>query len=213
MKSARLGAVSVLLPMLAAAQDLVDPDIDIPPGPGTPLVIEMKCQSEVCLPGAYLACRRLELTNEPGPGSRVMEWLDRGDRFRVVAARTVVLSPGVVRVTRDVSEVFGRPVAFEQGEFLFLLDYHGEGWYGAWRDGEIIEVEQFWPSNDFGPGRGFEYGGELIREGVTEIWHGVETDGQPPVWVRGERGSMLDPLQISIARTANPLDACPESDE
>jgi hypothetical protein len=196
--------------------------IEIPPGPPMPVIREVQCQSEVCLPGIYLACTELEVTDVPGPGHRVVASLSRGDRFRVVAARTVVLSAAVVRVTRDVDAVFGRPVNFREGEFLFLLDDRGEGFYNAWRDGEVIRVEQFWPSGNFGPPAGFEYGAELIRQGESERWYGIqlerldvawEIEGLDVVWVHSRAGSMLDPFVIStsgLAGRQDPIEACPQ---
>jgi hypothetical protein len=131
----------------------------------------------------------------------------------MVAARSVIFSTGVVYVTRDVEEVFGRSVDYQEGEFLFLLDYRGEGRYSAWRNGEVVDVEQFWPSNDFGPGGSFQYGGELIREGVTEVWYGIERDGPDLAWVPVQGKSILSPIQISTARfieQRDPLVSCPE---
>jgi hypothetical protein len=205
----------VTMPSLVVAQQRSPSaeDFEIPSGPPVPIVRDILCQSEVCIPGTYIACERLEIADIPGPGHRVVGSLSRGDEFRVVAARAVILSTSVVHVTRDVGEVFGRPVDYQEGEFLFLLDYRGEGRYSAWRNGEIVDVEQFWPSSNFGPGSNFEYGGELIREGVTEVWYGIEGDGPELAWVPVQGKSILSPIQISRIRffdERDPVETCPE---
>ena len=203
------------MPSLVIAQPAASSpeNIEIPPGPTVPMVRDILCQSEVCIPGIYIACERLEVTDIPGPGHRVVGSLSRGDEFRMVAAQLVIFSTDVVYVTRDVEEVFGRPVDYKEGEFLFLLDHRGEGWYSAWRNGEIVDVEQFWPSSNFGPGGNFQYGGELIREGVTEVWYGIEGDGRDLAWVPVQGKAILSPIQISTARfieQRDPITSCPK---
>jgi len=215
MKRLALTLLFSSMPSLVVAQQAspIPENIEIPPGPTVPVIRDILCQSEVCIPGIYIACERLEVTDIPGPGHRVVGSLSRGDEFRMVAARLVILSTGVVYVTRDVEEVFGQPVDFQEGEFLFLLDYRGEGRYSAWRNGDIIHVEQFWPSDDFGAPGGFEYGGELIREGVTEVWYGIEGDGPDLAWVPVQGRSILSPIEISTARAIerrDPLTSCQE---
>lgn len=193
-------------------QPTADLAIDIPPGPPVPIVREMLCQSEVCLPGVYLACASLDVLPEPGSEQPPVRSIVRGDEFRIVAARTIVLSPGVVHITRDVQEVYGRAVDYREGEFLFLLNYLGEGWYSAWRDGEVVEVEQFWPSANYRMSGSADRGAELIRETSSEVWFGIEAAGAGSGWIL-ENSMMIDPIRISMARQIeqrDPLEYCPE---
>jgi hypothetical protein len=169
-------------------------------GPDPAQVFPALCQSEVCLPGWWLACDSLPVHPAlPARGTPVSR-LRRNEEFEVQAASTVVLVPGIVLVTRDTRQRHaGRETLFSAGDTLHVLDYLGEGDFNVRYRGEIIAVEAFWPIRQ---GSLPEYSADVLREQQSEFWLRIEARSGVRGWVLQDRGKMLDPLARTIATGA-----------
>jgi len=163
-----------------------------------PLLIPAQCQSEVCLPGSWLACDTVSIHTAPDGAARAIGSLTRHEVFEVVGASTRVLSAGIVRVTRDVRRTSASgPYQFFAGDTVYVLDHRGEGFFNVWHQGRLVrDVEVFWPGRAWS---GFEIAADVLQEPTTEFWLNIVTRPGLRGWLL-ENERMLNPL----ARTQEP---------
>jgi hypothetical protein len=159
-------------------------DVQIP-GYTFPYRVNLRCPSENCALGRWLACANTTVREKPGTLERALGQIPRDGRFPVVGGILLSLEPGIVRVTRDVRQrVDGVEHLYKAGDTLFLLGHLGEGWFAAVHDGKATTVEVFWP---WKPAGGFRIAGDLLREATTERW--MQTSfGRQPGWVLDDSG-------------------------
>jgi hypothetical protein len=169
----------------------------IPVPPPMPMVTPVECQSEACLPGEWLACDTLQVMASPVSTTGSVGSLKRGALFEVTGANSVVRSPGIVRVTRDVVRgPKSAPHRFMTGDTVYVLDHLGEGSFNVWHAGGLVpNVEVFWPGRNWS---GFQIAGEVIREPDTEFWLRISTAAHPQGWILEDHEKMLNPLQRTI---------------
>lgn len=151
------------------------------------------CQSEVCFPGIWEAFERLAVRETPSANDDPARWIEAGDTFRVDGANTVVLRPGLVRVTDDTEQRHrgGSREVYRAGDTIQVLDDRGEGFFTVWYDGGLILTERFWPSQRAGRP---EYTGELIQEPEQERWLRVETEDGMRGWLQEDSEQMRGPV-------------------
>jgi hypothetical protein len=158
-----------------------------------PMQFWTQCQSEVCYPGTWGACERLAVREAPGLTGDPAGWIEAGDRFRVDGANTLVLRPGLVRVSERTEQrrLGGSREVYRAGDTILVLDYRGEGSFTTWHDGGLALTEMFWPS----PRASLpEYTGELIQEPEQERWLRVETGEGLRGWLKDDAEQMRGPL-------------------
>ena len=181
------------------------------------MLIPAQCQSEVCLPGSWLACDTPRIHAAPDSAARAVGSLGRHEVFEVIGASTRVLSAGVVRVTRDTRRTGADgPHLFAAGDLVYVLDHRGEGFFNVWRQGRLVrDVEVFWPGRAWS---GFEMSADVLQEPATEFWLNIVTAAGVRGWAL-ENERLLSPLariQPPMARSSTPVPAvlmtvCPSS--
>lgn len=189
--SHRLAAAIILICLGCTDAPSSGSDVAMAPeGLALPMIFE--CRGESCSPGTWAACDSLAVVQGPLTPDRVITWLTRNEQFRVQGANTVVLVPGVVRVTRDTQEGFPPyRQLYRAGDTVYVLDSSGEAIFHVWYQGGISSVELFWPWERAG---GFEISGEVLQEQESELWLRVETSGGIRGWVLKDSERMLNAL-------------------
>lgn len=163
-----------------------------PDGLVFPATFQVQCQSEVCIPGRWLACDSVPVVEAPLRADRVVGWLTGGDWFEVPGANIVVREPGIVRVVRGFEQ--GDRLAqtvYRPGDTVYILGYRGEGHFTVWYRGGLTTADVFWP---WSRGTVEDPTGDLLREAVTEFWIRAEMEDGTLGWVLKEPGKILDPL-------------------
>jgi hypothetical protein len=169
---------------------------DSPDSPGIefPYRVEPACPGEGCSYGLWLACDSVPLFAGPGDSSPTGQYLLPDQAFEVTSGAVVVETPGIVAVTRPTPQApyLADAVTFVPGDTLYVLDYLGEGFFNAWHRGALLEVEAFWPWENFYPAAGFEFGGELIQAGRTSFW-AKTSSGLSGTWISVDDASVAVP--------------------
>lgn len=160
-----------------------------------PYRVEPACPGEGCTYGVWLACDSIPLYRAPGETSPTDQYLSRAQAFEVTSGVVLVDAPTVVVVTRPTRQLPAsiEAVTFEPGDTVYVLDYLGEGFFNAFYADSILEVEAFWPWGDFHPGQGFEYGGEVVRQGASSFWIQTADDEGSEAWVWADSAAVAAP--------------------
>lgn len=136
------------------------------------------CPFECCHYGPWVA---------EGPVEAYARELSRDSVvFRIASGDTIVADTGNVHIMVPGVVVVGQPVTMElssgkpfgsaaPGDTVFVLEYHGEGYYNVRHRGRDAEVESFWSDSTRA---------RLVREPVQEWWARVRAKDGRQGWVR-----------------------------
>ena len=164
------------------------------PGIAFPYRVEPACPGEGCSYGVWLACDSVPLFAAAGDSAPTGRYLLPDEAFEVTSGAVVVETPGIVAVKRPTLQApyLTDAVTFLPGDTLYVLDYLGEGFFNAWYRGSIVEVEAFWPWENFYPAADFEFGGDLIQSGRASFW-AKTSSGPSDAWISVDGASVAAP--------------------
>jgi murein DD-endopeptidase MepM/ murein hydrolase activator NlpD len=130
---------------------VIRPDSRRPP---LPVVEKGRCPGEGCTLGEWLAVGEVTLYEAPEKRRKVVGTVQPLEFVRVVASEMWTKVPGLAVVKRDYRR-------FRQGDLVYLLSYHGEGFFSAWHRGDIVTTLV-----DFSP----DAWSRACVEGLPECW-------------------------------------------
>ncbi|NNG17546.1 MAG: hypothetical protein HKM89_13805 [Gemmatimonadales bacterium] len=201
-----LGVLGVLMAACGTPQrqdsgsESVEGRVIRPAGLAFPYVKRPACPGEGCAYGTWLACDTVSVYAREADTTERAFYLAREEPFQVLAGAVHVTRPEVVVVTRPTHQIGFQEsgVLFQQGDTLFVLDYIAEGFFDAWYRDSIIETEIFWPWEHWYPAKDYEYGGDVVQQGVASFWIQVRNGSGQEGWVPADRASLasansLDP--------------------
>lgn len=171
-----------------------------PEGLSMPLVERPACPGEGCSFGEWLACDTVSVFLHEGDTTALAGRLLPGEPMTVHDGAVIVRTPGIVAVQRDGPRGFSQAgeVALAPGDTVYVLNYLGEGVFNAWVRDTLMEVEVFWPWDDWLVGDDHDYAGEVVQEADTEFWLRVAAPGG------GEGFVLVDRAALAAANSLDP---------
>ena len=188
-------AMLVALPHSVAAQ--TEPTIVWPSNLAVPFVVKHACPGEGCMLETGLACSGITVHADPGTAAAVSE-LAYGDRVAITDGEVHISAPGRVAMVRAaekpvrVAQRDSSPgqhwsrdsvVRFAQTDTLYVLNYHGEGFFTVWHAGRFYQTEVFWPWESLHRRPDYQYDGRVLSERAAAFWVNVRTADSVTGWI------------------------------
>ena len=72
---------------------------------------------------------------------------------------------------------------FAQTDTLYVLNYHGEGFFTVWHAGRFYKTEVFWPWESLHRRPDYQYDGRVLSERAATFWVNVRTADSVTGWI------------------------------
>ena len=174
-----IASLSVVIP--SSAQD--EPSIRNMP-PDSLRLRQDVCPFECCHYGRWTARKKIPVYAHERDTTELVAIIQEGATFDAITGNVFVERFGEVDVLKDLTGWNDEAPRYKRGDTLFLLDYHGEGYYSIWiRDTLVVDGEFFSLPRDTASVRDeFKYG--VVRtEPVSRWWVRVRLADGTEGWI------------------------------
>jgi hypothetical protein len=110
------------------------------------LVRRGACPFECCTYREWTAVTAIPLVEEQRGRGEPVRTIAAGERFQADSGNVVITSFGVVAVEDTVVGEGQKKLV--PGDTVVILEPRGEGYFSVWRNGEIVNVEGFWNTEE-----------------------------------------------------------------
>lgn len=152
------------------------------------------CPFEGCVYREWTLLNSLRVYKSPDSKSETDFIILKGEKVNAMTGQTHLKKAGKVLITKTtIKKNNSREIILQDGDFLYLLEYFGEGFYKVWYKGEVFKIAEAWIPENWNPIYRDKLWGNLLSDLEFEWWVKIEVPSRGITgWIMNPRAKGMD---------------------